>query len=248
MRSAGVAVQVGFVADAGDAEDAGAAMAGDDDFGDCGHANGIGADGAQEAQVGGAFKGGAAEPGVDAFAQFYPGFGRGLAGEVAELAVVGLAHIGEARAEFVKVGADEGVEAHHADQVKVVGDEHQVAGGVGGVDGAGGVGDDEGLDAEALHDADGQGDLGHGVAFVEVDAALHDEHGLVFEAADDELAGVAGDGGFGPVRQVAEGDAVGVADGVGKPAQAGAKDKGDRGLVGCARAYGAGDFVDLFQG
>ena len=74
---------------------------------------------------------------------------------------------------------------------------------------AGGVGDDEGGAAEEAEDAGGEGDLLHRVAFVGVDAALHDGYGDAGDGAEDELAGVADDGGERPVGDVGVGDGGG---------------------------------------
>ncbi len=96
-------------------------------------------------------------------------------------------------AEAGLVGAEGGV---GAGEIDVVGDGDEGAGGVGGVDAAGGVGDDEGGAAEQAEDAGGKGDLRHGVALVGVDAALHDGDGDAGDGAEDEVAGVAFDGGL----------------------------------------------------
>ena len=50
---------------------------------------------------------------------------------------------------------------------------------------------------------------GHGVALVGVDAALHDGYGDAADGAEDELAGVADDGGERPVGDVGVGDGGG---------------------------------------
>ena len=78
----------------------------------------------------------------------------------------------------------------------MVGDGYERAVGAGGADAAGGVGDDEGVvQPSSAEDADGEGDLGHGVALVGVDATLHDGDGNAGDRAEDELAGVADYGG-----------------------------------------------------
>ena len=91
-------------------------------------------------------------------------------GEFLQLAVVGLDQVGEAGAEAVVVGADQGVDAQ---QVDVVLDDDQVALVVQRVQPAGGVGDDQGRAAQLLHHPDREGDLGGGVALVEVEPAFH---------------------------------------------------------------------------
>jgi hypothetical protein len=88
------------------------------------------------------------------------------------------------------------------EEVDVVPDEHYVADVVGRVDGAGGVGHDQGGDSQELHHSDGERALPQGVALVEVKAALHDHHGGGPDAAEEKAAVVAGDGAHGEVGDV----------------------------------------------
>jgi len=97
------------------------------------------------------------------------------------------------------------------------------------VDAAGGVGDDEGFAADEAEDAGREGDLGEGVALVGVDAALHDGYRDAGDDPEDEVAGVAFDGGAGEVRDLGVGDARGGADVSGEVAEAGAEDDADAG-------------------
>ncbi len=99
-------------------------------------------------------------------------------------------------------------------------------------DAAGGVGDDEGGAAEQAEDASGEGDLRERVAFVGVDAALHDGYGDAADGAEDELAGVADDGGERPVGDVGVGDGGGGFDLGGEVAETGAEDDAEGGLEG----------------
>ena len=108
--------------------------------------------------------------------------------EAAEFGVVGVGHVGKARAEAVVVGTDERVGALQIDVI-AKGDERAL--GIAEIDAAGGVGEDDGFDAHAREDADGERDLLGGVAFVEMDAALHARDGDVPDFTDDELARVA---------------------------------------------------------
>jgi hypothetical protein len=62
-----------------------------------------------------------------------------------------------------------------------------------------------------------------------VDAALHDGDGDARDGAEDEVAGVAFDGGAGEVGNLGVGDASGSADVVGEVAEAGAEDDADVG-------------------
>ena len=177
-------------------------MAGDDDLVDGGHADEVGTEDAEGADLGGRLEGGAEDGEVDAL-----GEGKGLVGGLgdgkgAEARGVGGGHVEKTLAgagaggqsEAGLVGARGGV---GAGEVDVVGDADEFAGGEGGADAAGGVGDDDGADAEERKDAHGEGDFVHGVALVGVDAALHDGYGNAGEGAKDEATGVAGDGGLG---------------------------------------------------
>ena len=115
---------------------------------------------------------------------------RGVGGGHVEEALAGAGDCGEARF----VGAECGV---GSGEIDVVGDGDERALPVAGVDAAGGVGDDEGFAAEEAEDAGREGDLGERVALVGVDAALHDGDGDSGDGAEDEVAGVALDGGAG---------------------------------------------------
>ena len=86
----------GHVGDEGDAEDFDAHVAGDDDLVDGGHADEVGAEGAEGADLGGGFEGGAEDGEVDAFGEgeaLLVGFGDG---EGAEPGRVGGGHVEEA--------------------------------------------------------------------------------------------------------------------------------------------------------
>src|ERR1700724_44755 len=95
------------------------------------------------------------------------------------------------------------------------------------IDAACGVGDDHCLDAHAGENANGEGDFLSGIAFVEVDAALHTGDGDVANIADDEAPGVADGGGLGKVWNFSVGDFRSVAEFVGEIAEPGAQDQSD---------------------
>ena len=59
------------------------------------------------------------------------------------------------------------------EEVDMIGDDHQVANLELGVHASCCVGNKEGLDAQLVHDAHGEGDLLHGVTLVEVETTLH---------------------------------------------------------------------------
>ena len=100
---------------------------------------------------GGRFVIGAGESEVDAFvefeAEFFPFFG----GETAKIGIVGAGHVGKAHAEAVIVRADQRICWL---QIDVIAQDDQRAFGVGEIDAAGGVGEDDGFYAHALEDAD----------------------------------------------------------------------------------------------
>ena len=209
----------------GEAEDLDAHVTGDDDLVDGGHAYEVGTQGAEGADLGGGFEAGAEDGEVDALMEsevLRCGF---LDGDFAQAGGVGVGHVEEAGSRTLFEGKTRFIRAEcgvGSGEVDVVGDGDQGALGVGGVDAAGGVGDDEGGAAEQAEDAGGEGDLGHGIALVGVDSALHDgdrdSGGGAANRSQDELAGVTDYGGEGPVGDVSVGDDGGVLDVVGEVA------------------------------
>ena len=205
----------GGVGDEREAEDVEAHVAGDDDLVDGGHADERGAEGAEGADFGGGFEGGAEDGEVDALLQRVAltfGFGES---ECAQSGGVGGGHVEEALGgagaggKAWLVGTEGGV---LAGEVDVIGDEDEGAGREIRIDAAGGIGDDERAAAEEGEDAGREGDVGKGVALVGVDAALHDGDGCAGDGANHELAGVADDGGGREVRDVGVGDGDRVGD------------------------------------
>lgn len=112
----------GHVGDEGEAEDLDAHVAGDDDFVDGGHADEVGSESAEGADLGGGFVAGTENGEVDALGEgdVLPG-GFGM-GEGAELRGVGGGHVEEAGAEVCFVRAEGGV---RAGEVDVVGDGYE---------------------------------------------------------------------------------------------------------------------------
>ena len=217
----------GHVGDEGETEDFDAHVTGDDDLVDGGHADEIGAEGAEGADFGGGLEAGAEDGEIDAFGEEELLAGGLFDGEVAEAEGVGGGHVEEALGrgwddgEARLVGPEGGV---GSGEVDVVGDGDDGALCEGGADASGGVGDDEGLRAEETEDAGGEGHLVHAVALVGVDSALHDCDGNAVDVAEDEMAGVALDGGLREVGDVGVGDARGGFDVGGEVAQTGAED------------------------
>ena len=80
------------------------------------------------------------------------------------------------------------------EEVDMILDDHQVADTEAGVGATSGIADKERLDAQGLHDADGESDLLHAVTLVEVESALHSQNLLAAQLTEDELAGVTLDG------------------------------------------------------
>ena len=98
---------------------------------------------------------------------------------------VDLGHVGKARAEPIVVGADQRIAAG---QVDVIVDHHQRALREAGVDAAGGVGEDQRLDAEQPEHADREGHRPQVVPFVDVAAAGQRRDRPAPDRADDQPA------------------------------------------------------------
>ena len=129
------------VREAGEAGHPDPHVAGRDHLGHGGHAHRVGAQRPEHADLGRRLVGRPGQRDVDAAVAAHGGRAAGRLRHVAQAPVVGLAHVGEARPEGLLVRPEERV----AEQVQVVLDDHQVAGGEGGVDGAGRVRDHERL-------------------------------------------------------------------------------------------------------
>ncbi len=192
-------VGAAFVGDGRQGQHAQAGVDGDDGFGNGGHADDVAADLADEALFGAGFVIGAGDGDISALVGDEVRSASDFQGAIDEVAVVGLAHVGEARAEGIVVDADERVGVH---EVYVIVHDHDVAAFVERIQSAGCVRDDKQVDAEGFHHADGQGDLPGGVAFVEMEAALHGDDGQAGESAANELAFVADGSGDGEVRNI----------------------------------------------
>ena len=163
---------------------------------------------------------------VHALPQQDPLVQRHLARQRAQQLVVRLRHVREARPQRVVVRAHERVVAQ---QIDVVGDEHQVARVPQRVHAAAGVRDDEDARAESPQHAHGERDLLEGVALVAVEPALHRDHAPAGEGPEQELAGVTLDGREGKPRDLLVGDARRDRELAGEAAQAGAEDDRDVG-------------------
>ena len=85
----------------------------------------------------------------------------------------------------------------------MVGNHHEVSNLESGVHATCCVRDEERLDAQFVHDADGERHLLHIVALVVVESALHGHDVDAPELAEDELAAMSFDGGNGEVGDFA---------------------------------------------
>ena len=139
------------------AEHGHAGMAGHDDLRDGGHAYGVTAQEAEVFVFCRRFVGRAGASHIHALLQGNPFFFGNGQGQLDEGRVVRAGHVRETGAELFYVGADEGI----GQQVDVVLDNHEVSHMIVQVGAAGGIGDDEGLDAQFDHDADGEHHLVH---------------------------------------------------------------------------------------
>lgn len=106
------------------------------------------------------------------------------------------------------------VDTCQAQEVDLVFDQHDLARAVRRIDTAGGVGDDQSGDTEEFHQADGHGACGEGVALVEVEAALHADHGGGPDMAEEEAPSVTHYGTHGEVGDVFVIEFGGVGDGI----------------------------------
>ena len=157
-------------------------------------------------------------------------------------AVVSLAHVGEAGPDG-QVLAAKGVLGQ---QIDVVRDQHQVADAKLRVRAARGVAHEERVDAQGVHDADGESDLAHGVALVVVETPLKRHDGTPAEVAENQAALMALDGGDGKMRHVGIGERVGDVDFPGEATESRAQHDGYTGAQTGAGAQPVSGFLDSF--
>lgn len=218
------------VADAGQAQHAHAAVPGHNGFRHRGHAHRVGPDQAQKAHIGRRLERWPGQTDVDTLAEHHVGVRGCLLGQTAKGTVVGRGHVGKARAKLRVIGAAQWVLSGHADQIDVIGDQHQVAGVETGVEAACGIGEDQGRHAELSKDPNRQRHLLHRVALVEVCATLHDDDRLVLQFAHDQPPLMAGDSRDGEMRNSAVAEHGRLVHLVGQGAEPGAKHYRHRGL------------------
>ena len=176
-----------------------------DDLGNGAHADSVATEHAEHAILGRCLEGRALNTNVGAVHDADVLFLCNLVGQCNKLQVVRLMHVGEARSGGEVLAAQRVL----GEEVDVVGDNHQLANLELGVHAAGGIADEERLDAQLIHHANGERHLLHRVALVEVETTLHGHDVLAAQTSEDELAGVALDGGDGEVGNLGIGELVG---------------------------------------
>ena len=160
------------------------------------HADGIAADSTEHTVFGWRLKRGTLYAYVDTMQKpnaFFLGYGIGLG---YQRMVVRLMHVGETRTR----GHVLSTQGMLGKEVDMVGDQHQVANLHLGVHASGGVTHKKGLDAQFVHYTHGKGHLLHGVAFIVVETPLHGKDVHAAQLAENQLAGMAFDGGNGKMR------------------------------------------------
>ena len=204
-------------------------MSGGDGLRYGGHAHGVSTQGPGGPDLGGGLVLGAGEEHVYALPQGDGQLCRGLPGHSLKGRGVHMAHVREPGAEGVQIGTLQGTGAK---ELNVVGDEHNVPGGKGGVDGPGGVGDHQGLRAQQPQHPDRIGHVLEGPALVSVQAALHHSHILPRQTAKEKAAGVVRGGRALHVRNLFIGHGDGVLHRLSQASQAGAQNQQDLGAEG----------------
>ena len=111
---------------------------------------------------------------------------------------IGMGHVEKSWA-VVDIFAAQRIFRKHID---MVGDHHNVSDMEVGIGSAGSVADKEGLDAQLAEDADGVGDLLHGVALVVVEAPLHGYDVFASKRADEQAPSMSLDSGDGKVGNI----------------------------------------------
>ncbi len=195
-------VEAAQVGDDADAEGLDAAVVSHDDLRHGGHADGVAAEGAIHAVFCGSLEGRTSHADVHAVNQTNLPFLGNLCGEIDEFVVVGFVHVREAWTGGEVLAA----QGMLGEEIDVVGDDHEVANLECGVHAACSVGDEERLDAQFVHDTNGERHLLHVVSLVVVESALHGHDVDAPEFAEDELAAMSFDGRYGEVGDFAIGE------------------------------------------
>jgi hypothetical protein len=174
--------EIGEAGQGGDFEVEGAGL---DGFEDGGHADGVGAELLQHANFGRGFVLRAERAGVNAFVQEHVDLARGGAKFFAQVRRVGVGEIEKFR---------RGKQGRRAGEVDVVCDHHPFAGLELWIQRAGGVCHDQLFDSCFGKDMHARSDLARRIAFVKMHTALGEDDLALVDLAEDETAGVAGNG------------------------------------------------------
>ena len=118
-----------------------------------------------------------------------------LASQFDKSGIIGLMHVREAGTGGEVLSAQRML----GEEIDMVGNHHQVANLEAWVHASGSVRDEEGLDTQLVHHANGEGDLLHRVALVVVETALHSHDIHTAKFSEDKFAAVALDGRDGEV-------------------------------------------------
>ena len=178
----------GHVGDAGQAKHFHAHLARHDRFGHRRHADGIGAENPERADLGRRLVAWPVDGDVDAVLERQADIAAGLVGQRAQAPRVHLGHVRKARAEAIVLRPDERIAA---EQIDVIVDHHQRAGRQLNVDPAGGVGEDQLLHAEAPHHPHRERHRTEIVPFVGVHTPRERRDALAGDGADDQPPRVA---------------------------------------------------------
>ena len=135
----------------------------------------------------GGFIAGAGAGHVHALAEDNAFLGCNLFCQTDKCRVIRTGHVRETGAKVLQVGSDKRIRQ----EVDVIPDYHEVSHAEAQVGAAGCVGNKQVLDANHLHHADRERDLGHVISLIVVDTALHGNNGFAAEGAHNEAALVA---------------------------------------------------------
>ena len=167
-----------FICKARDTSDKHAHVIGDEDFGDCGHTDGIGANALSHTHFSGGLIFGAVESGVDAFTNVKAENFCGLANFIRHIFIVSFGHIGEAGPKFIIIGANESTGGLH--EVNMIGNDHEFTSIEIGIDGTGCVRNNHLGASQATKNAHRERDPLQITTLIVMNASLHDDEILTF--------------------------------------------------------------------
>ena len=197
-------------------------MSGGDGLRHGGHAYRVGTQGTGGPYLRRGFVLGAGEVHIYTLPQLHVKAFGGPAGRLPQGGRVDMAHVREPGAEFIDVGSAQGADAEELD---VVGDEHNVAHVEFPVHRAGSVGDNQGLRPQQPHHPDRVADISKAPALIGVEPSLHHRHVLAGQAAKHELPLMVRGSGALHVGHLGVGHHDGVLHLIAQRPQAGAQDQ-----------------------